>query len=562
MEKNYLKITVYENGKYDVQELTEKAYEKMFDKYNSSVETINGLGSNECWMDLAHSKVILCKKESLNRMKNKFNLVDSKIGDIIKKTDKGYIIYSEKGKRLSKPFKTRKEAEDRLKEIEMFKHMKKDAADDYAIINNKGHYEIWKAGKLISTADNYSEAKHDVEELVKEDMMKQKVVQDLPEKKWRLWYTNSVDQGAYTIVTAKTKEEAIKKADKEVGPERRGNFRDIEILDSMEVKDMDVKTFLENLIVREGDPNNKLGKTYIRNLRETESLPKGVYFKAGSDTSGIIHFKGADYYYYLDRDGNLHIENHIHDELDKRFTATSYFDTKYRGVEDTFDSNHLEKIQDWILNKSNAGYYTRVIDNRYGEVWNFGIIDDPFELDKIQPYEEEEEEFDEEIITKPEYILWVVTWYNPNGVKFRGEFDSEEDAKTFMEENNDDAHIEMKIEKENKYVNDSLRDAMRILDGEKMAAKLKKVLKDLLLKKGYEESDIDEWVIVEIKSFVNDEGDQGVQVEMRNEFIGYYRLPEDVMNQLDAIVAPGYFEPYDSLTWDAFIFDAKLKGEY
>lgn len=35
----------------------------------------------------------------------------------------GYMVKSETGKSLGGPYKTRKEAEDRLKEVEMFKHM-------------------------------------------------------------------------------------------------------------------------------------------------------------------------------------------------------------------------------------------------------------------------------------------------------------------------------------------------------------------------------------------------------------------------------------------------------
>lgn len=46
------------------------------------------------------------------------------IGDVIKEENGGYVIYSEKGKKLSKIYKNKKDAEERLKEIEMFKHMK------------------------------------------------------------------------------------------------------------------------------------------------------------------------------------------------------------------------------------------------------------------------------------------------------------------------------------------------------------------------------------------------------------------------------------------------------
>jgi hypothetical protein len=44
---------------------------------------------------------------------------------MIKKTSKGYQVVSEKGKPLSKPNLTRKEAEKRLSEIEYFKQKKR-----------------------------------------------------------------------------------------------------------------------------------------------------------------------------------------------------------------------------------------------------------------------------------------------------------------------------------------------------------------------------------------------------------------------------------------------------
>ena len=43
---------------------------------------------------------------------------------MIVKTDKGYVIKSEKGRILSKPYTTKEEAEKRLKQIEYFKHKK------------------------------------------------------------------------------------------------------------------------------------------------------------------------------------------------------------------------------------------------------------------------------------------------------------------------------------------------------------------------------------------------------------------------------------------------------
>jgi len=43
---------------------------------------------------------------------------------MIRKINNKFYVYSEKGKRLSKGYSTRKEAEKRLREIEYFKHKK------------------------------------------------------------------------------------------------------------------------------------------------------------------------------------------------------------------------------------------------------------------------------------------------------------------------------------------------------------------------------------------------------------------------------------------------------
>jgi len=44
---------------------------------------------------------------------------------MIKKTNKGYVVKSESGKTLSRPYKTRRAAERRLHQIEYFKHKNK-----------------------------------------------------------------------------------------------------------------------------------------------------------------------------------------------------------------------------------------------------------------------------------------------------------------------------------------------------------------------------------------------------------------------------------------------------
>lgn len=43
---------------------------------------------------------------------------------MIKKVSGGYRVLSEKGKTLGGPYKTKKEAEKRLKQVEFFKHKK------------------------------------------------------------------------------------------------------------------------------------------------------------------------------------------------------------------------------------------------------------------------------------------------------------------------------------------------------------------------------------------------------------------------------------------------------
>ena len=605
MAKDYLKITIYKDGSHDIIELTKEAYDKLFDRYNSSVETIHGLGDGQCWMDLAHSKVILCKKESLPIMKHRFKLKDSenydneklerlaekfkcswriynkgyaalihiynydinkaleetraafpghedsiyidytvwgpthdiaietgtytndysytnkynenwkkvddsmsedelfdkvlemikngkigddelmlitgdeytlgearedlkknpwkiarwliqeevitpkhfedskikdalehpeyygknvrlivgnalsreiermfgqdviskkvndknnieyilpydsrldyivrrwkrnyivledsKISDIIKKTDKGYEIYSHKGKRLSKAFKTRKEAEERLKEIEMFKHMKDaDLFDGYNIVYENGYYAIYKNGKFISSADSESEARADILGYIAESKKNHR---------WQLWYTNSVDQGAYTIVEAPTKEKAIAIAKKEVGPELRGNFRDITMLDSRkEIKDMK-----------------------------------------------------------------------------DRFTCQSYYSSKFTSLEDELKTDDLSKAKEWAWEKGNLGYAIRIIDNATGELWNFEDLTNEEDLEDIDPAKIDWWEEDYE---GPETVhLWILSWYNKNGNKFTAEFDNKEDAEAYIASHQDEDHNEFKIREDDVSLMDCL----------------------------------------------------------------------------------------------------------
>jgi hypothetical protein len=46
------------------------------------------------------------------------------VSKMIRKTKDGYVVLSEDGKKLGGPYKTKAEAEKRLQQVEMFKHMK------------------------------------------------------------------------------------------------------------------------------------------------------------------------------------------------------------------------------------------------------------------------------------------------------------------------------------------------------------------------------------------------------------------------------------------------------
>jgi len=44
---------------------------------------------------------------------------------MIRKTSKGYVVLSEKGKKLGGPYKTKAQAQKRLRQVEYFKHKKR-----------------------------------------------------------------------------------------------------------------------------------------------------------------------------------------------------------------------------------------------------------------------------------------------------------------------------------------------------------------------------------------------------------------------------------------------------
>lgn len=467
------------------------------------------------------------------------------INDIIKETSEGYVIYSHAGKRLSKAYKNKEDAEKRLKEIEMFKHMNDSYYNGYGIEKKEDVWQVWKY-HTDGRPDERKGGDFVTEEEAREyiDGLGRSQPKETM-KKFEVEFIRNDEEPMTEIVIARTRESAVKQVKANYKGEKISEIRVRELKKEMR-DDMDeVKEWLKQYIVQKDDPDNKLGKTYLRNLKNEEALPKGVYLKAGTDRSGIVHFKRMDFYWYLDGEDELHVEKYIRDAKGGRFICESYFDEKLRGLEDREQVNTVEEIQDWILDKANKGYFARAIDRATGEVWVFNpdeLVEDPFELDNIQPSNDDSID------------LYIVEWYNPKGIKFRGEFDSKEDAEEFIKENTDDNHINIQMKEETRSMIDSVK-----FNKEKVEAELRKILTDYLLKVGYDKDDIDEWLVIESKPFTNDYGDKGINVEIRNEFVGYYDLPDEIMQKLDAVVDPAYFEPYYDTVWDAYIFDRNLE---
>lgn len=569
-------------------------------------------------------------------------VADANVKDVIKKEREGYVIYSEKGKRLSKAYPTKEAAEKRLKQIEMFKHMKSDAVsktfDVYYFDEEKDQICVEKDVKAL-TAN-----------------LAKKITKDKLGNKISGYPQDAVLKG-----------------------------------DSMNMAE-EAKAWLEKFLVKKDDPSNKLGKTHIRPLRNEERLPKGVKHKAATDRSGILHYKDGDYYWTIDENDELHVEKTMsHDSIGYRFVGEAFFDDKRKGLAASEKSNDLEKIKAWVFEQLNKGYECRIIDKMTGEIWLPSELEDVEDIrveDAAKPEEidletckrlaaeirskfkvsaeaggysdiecetvESGSEEDEAItaflkgkgfevafdgiddagcysISKPvePLHLWIVEWLNPNGVKFFGEFDSEEDAKDFIETHSDGEHLKMKIREEDRLIGDSMeeievtiegvaddliekayeeyckcaekerfeysekltdllneiskytkttekelldqfailfekegvpvKDSLNEVSKEKATAKVKAILRKWLLKQGYEDDVIDEYLVIRAKPFDNGE-DKGVKFEIANDLdIDFYDLPDELVKELEGVV--GWIEPdtphiWSSVLWDKVLVDA------
>lgn len=83
---------------------------------------------------------------------------------------------------------------------------------------------------------------------------------------------------------------------------------------------------------------------------------------------------------------------------------------------------------------------------------------------------------------------------------------------------------------------------------------IKACLTKWLKKDGYTAEEVEDYVVISVREEETEEGEQALHIQVRNDLVGYYELPSKAIDELDAIVAPGYFEPYDEYTWDAWIF--------
>lgn len=548
------------------------------------------------------------------------------LGDVIRKTDKGYVIYSEKWKRLSKPYPTREAAEKRLKEIEMFKRMKgKDSQYKGYAIEFKGDlWQVW-------------EDKHDGD---------RKIAGDFPtEEEAREWIDAQIDRethkpqlhryDVYYVdydtdeariergVLAKSASDAKKIVKERYGNKIYGYPHDAYLADKEIRNDMleEVKRWLSKYLVEEGDPDNKLGKTHLRPLKPEEKLPYGVRHKAKTDTSGILHYKGGDYYWYIDEDG-LNVERaQFADSVATRFACESYFDAKGKDLESRLDTNRFSKAKEWCLDKANKGYAPRLIDKLTGQIHAF---EDPDEI-LLEELEEKEDAGDK-------LHLWIVEWNDQNGVKFSGEFDAEEDAKAFIESHKDKEHANIRISEKDVFLNDSKEEievelegvpdeliekaykeycecakkehleysqklydllneiskhttttetellqrfkelfeseavpvkdsaSSSHIDAAEKEAKVREILKKHILKEGYSEKDAEDWISIRFKDFENEEGDKGVMCEIANDLdIDFYELPDEVVEELEKEI--GWIEPYSSHLWQAIMWDKTLSDE-
>ena len=437
---------------------------------------------------------------------------DSKIQDIIKKESEGYIIYSHKGKRLSKAFKTKEEAEKRLKQIEMFKHMKDSSYKGYDIEYKGDLWQVWKDtpdGDKIIAGDFPSE--EEAREWIDAQSEPERKTQ--PKKvlhKYLVFYVdNDSDQSRSIEVEAKSEADAKRIVKNILGRDVYGYPHDAILIDSKkEIKDnmklphldavlkklnapqtfevdgqietepssYDFKYRKEGDMLKIYDANENYTINYVDDLYSMyEELSYEFNFKMPEKIEDKIHPQIEQ---ALKEDGfgdevlewennvimsiripekQLKEDTYVEDKK-PRFTCMSYFGEKAKGLEDSFETASLDEAKEWIWEKSQKGFAVRIIDEYTGELWHYDEIEDPEELNEIKPYEFLTEDAEEEIELPEEegLHLWIVSWISPKGNKFTAEFDAKEDAEEFLAAHDDEEHMDLKIKEEVRKIEDCL----------------------------------------------------------------------------------------------------------
>lgn len=505
----------------------------------------------ETWEDdyLAEKKLVFVKTndgEEYDEARIKRAMArDSSVRDVVKKTPEGYVVFSEKGKKLSKAYATKKEAEARLAQIEMFKHIKKDSASymGYEIRNAKGHYEVWKGEERLSSADTYSEAVSDIEEMLEEDGKEPPKIpapkpKPKPEKpkmhRYRVWYVlnNADEQSMYEDVYAESPEQARKKVKAMYGNMIYKQPHDVYLLDAGGESMTDEE--YEALAKSAGKEAQALLDFYEMS-EEAGELYMSVYDSLG-----------------LPNDGEWVIEPSV---LEDKAKITQLFNAVRKAIIDKANKKQLHSL----LSPHDQRYSADESEDKLLKAFNIRVVYDSLaeiqveldgELDKLT--NEAYREYCKCIESNPE-----------------GEFKYSEKLEQLLNKiGNFTSSTTTEILgmfKEMAEV-EEIKGKKRKLDSAPVSKavlekKVKRILAKYLKEKGYSPKDIEDYVVVNISEKIDEDGEPYVKVQIRNDLVGWYKLPEGAQDELDALFKPynSYIEPYDATTWDGYMWGAKLK---
>ena len=239
-------------------------------------------------------------------------------------------------------------------------------------------------------------------------------------------------------------------------------------------------------------------------------------------------------------------------------------------IDDLEESDEEEYLSDKVT-KVLDDYgilYGDIVENGNGTVNIVGVDEEEWDevveaikaelgLDVLVP-DEDHGEFDDELIvteshhkSKKYKIIYEDDFITNDDGSIR--LFSKEEAREFLDS--------VDINDRNNY--DVVEESLK---GEKLAEeksesslvkKIKESIKAFLESNGWESDDIELFVIEE-EPFVDGEGNKANHIQIRNDLIGFYRAVDlGLIDNLDEIVDPGYFEPYSRFVWDAYIWEGE-----